>query len=142
MSADPAAGNRPHTRPEFDQIRFNCAADRSPNVLEMHARGCVRAYVHVRAYMWGSESRVTRYDVVSRDNAGMLGGQRDEGTWARQNGLRGANTFGRFARRGRIDVRTYAHMRAYVRTYKGRYRHPLLPPLRGCILARIICRAH
>lgn len=77
MSADPAAGNRPHTRPEFDQIRFNCAADRSPNVLEMHVPDCAWAYARVRAYMWGSESRVTRYDVVSRDNAGMLRGMKE-----------------------------------------------------------------
>lgn len=79
MSADPAAGNRPHTRPEFDQIRFNCAAGRSPNVLEMHI-----LYVYIycvctnaRVYVEGCVARVTRYDAVSRDNAGMQEGRRN-----------------------------------------------------------------
>lgn len=77
MSVDLAAGNRPHTRPEFDQIRFNCAADRSPNVLEIRIRNRayvrVRAWVYVRLYAGGC---VTRYDIVSRDNAGMQGDRR------------------------------------------------------------------
>lgn len=113
----PGCGNRPHTRPEFDQIRFNCTADQSPNVLEMHARDCAR--VRLRAHMRGSESRVTRYDVVSRDNAGMPG---DKGTCARQNGLRGANTF----RTTRSNRRT--HVYAGVRTHLQGKIPPPHPP--------------
>jgi len=121
MSADPAAGNRPHIRPEFDQIRFNCAAGRSPNVLETHARTCVRVSVRVRecvcvcararAYMREGASRVTRYDAVSRDNAGMQGDRRIH-AW--RSGLRGANTFSCFARWDRIDKHACVCMRIYI----------------------------
>lgn len=52
MSANPATGNRPHTRLEFDQIRFNCAADRSPNVLEMHILYAYVYYVCTRVYVY------------------------------------------------------------------------------------------
>lgn len=54
--------------------------------------------------------RVTRYGIVSRDNAGMQG-EENRRIRARRSGLRGANTFSYFAR-GRIDAHTcvtYTH---------------------------------